>query len=179
MNKKVLIRVLGFMLFFIAFACCSYIQNVNKFPSENKNTNNETKLYVYGKLVQTSYEVDILHEKTSAHIPFLTVCEAMGAKCVWFGKTNILINFDTDFYILNLKKQTLFEIGNNFNIISYPPGGKEEVRYCVVNKNEIILDNISLSHFMYLRNTIIEINYETSTININKKTIREQICKVQ
>ena len=36
MNKKVLIRVLGFMLFFIAFACCSYIQNVNKFPSEKQ-----------------------------------------------------------------------------------------------------------------------------------------------
>ena len=166
--------IVGLMCFLTKYTSKNFISDIlndqiHYSTSEKVDESNENiKFYVYDKPVRIDNKIKINRDNKSAQIPVLAMCEAMGAKVIWFGNKVVFIIFEDETYILNIKKETLKKLGSNLDLIAYPPGGVEYVRFYEFVDQEILVDDLSLTRFVRVRNSFIKIDFDSNIIYIDK-----------
>ena len=137
----------------------------NNGMKNNEVIDNNAVFFVYDKYVDET-KININYDNKSVRIPLIAMCDAMGAKITWIGDAFVFIKFEETTYILNNKNESLKEIGSDIDLILYPPGGYECVRFYNSNDKEVFIDDVSLTRFVRSRGAFIKVDFESGVVSI-------------
>ena len=98
---------------------------------------------------------NIMIHSNYADLPLTEVMKNLNMSVDWIDKSTAEITYKDQKYILNLSNVSLIEVGENFNLLSPPPGGK---RFYTVLGKELILDSNTIKNTLYLMGIKISID---------------------
>ena len=100
-------------------------------------------------------------------LPLIEVMKSLDMDVNWLDKNTAVIMYDGKKYTLNLINVTLFEDGQDRNLLLPPPGGK---RHYTVLEEELVLDSNTVKSVMYLMgiHLRIDIDRKEQIVSISK-----------
>ena len=158
----------------------SYNPTVDR-PQHNNITTIEYTLIVNGEKIQVDKKYAKLYqqqEEEYAVLPLITIINSLGGNTST-DSNDVMINIELNDrrFLLDTKQNSLVEdmevIDNNilpWNYLTTAWGGTHAA-YKEIVDTEYYVDSTTISHFFYKNDIAMEIDYNTSTINIYNKAL--------